>query len=102
MARRTYTKEQALAALAAAPDHIARFLGVWRNPDGSLGELLTREDCRQGLLSGATDPTDFMYNLAMMKWVQSDSFERDLDAATDRKRRDTLQVVDGETSDKDG
>jgi hypothetical protein len=101
VARRTYTKAEALAALAATPDHVAGSLGVWRNPDGSLGESLTREDCRQGLLSGRMDPTGFMQNLAVIKLLHSDNFDRVLDAAKDRRRRAMSQVADQEPSSKD-
>jgi hypothetical protein len=96
----TYTKEQALAALAAAPDEIANGLGFWTDEQGNYVRPLTREDVRQGLEDGATDPDGFMRNLRLVGWMNSpgaaEELERKFDAYRDRRRRETLHAVKGD------
>jgi hypothetical protein len=96
----TYTKEQALAALAAAPDEIANNLGIWTDEQGDYVRPLTREDVRQGLENGTTDPDGFMRNLSLVRWMNSpgaaEELERKFDAYRSRRRRETLRAVKGD------
>lgn len=79
-ARRDPEVAKAITVLAALDDATAESLGCWRRPDGSLGDWITREEWRAGLLAGEVDPVAFCRNIALIGYVMSPAFDEMLAA----------------------
>jgi hypothetical protein len=66
---------EALAALDAAPDDVVDTLGCWRSPTGTLAEPVTRQEWRDGLLTGDVDPAALLRTIRLLGFVASPAFD---------------------------
>jgi hypothetical protein len=66
---------KALAVLDTAPDGLADALGCWRAPGGRLDRTVTRQEWRDGLLSGDVDPAALIRTIRLLGFVISPEFD---------------------------